>query len=182
MVSNFRAGRPGGDEESPHRVRDRDQPPGARGERPVHVPERAELVAVVVVARRDVRDARQSRCDRAVDVAVHQMRVEQIGTKSAEDADDVPSHPRAHVARAAHVLDGNSCLGQPRVHPRRVAALDVEPDEACVDAPCSQRRQQPEQVLLGACDAGDLEEVHDPHRASRLRYRRSTSSTIRSFE
>ncbi len=53
------------------------------------------------------------------------------------------------------------------VEARRVAPGHVEPEEAGVDAALAQRRQQREQVPLGAAHAGQLVEVEDLHRSSR---------------
>ena len=97
MVTSFSRGRPASLEEVADGVRDGDQPAGAARERAVDVAERPEQVAVVVVARRDERDARDARCDRAVDIAVHEVRVQQVGRLAADRPDDVARQAWAHV-------------------------------------------------------------------------------------
>ena len=54
------------------------------------------------------------------------------------------------------MLDGDARVGEPGVEALGVGARDVEADETRIDTAFAQRRQQPEQVLLGAGDAGDL--------------------------
>ena len=49
----------------------------------------------------------------------------------------------------------------------RVAAGDVEAEEAGIDTALAQSRQQRQQVALRAADAGDLVQVEDLHASSR---------------
>ena len=166
-------------EEPPHGVRDRDQPPRSAREGPVDVPERPEQVAIVVVARRDERHAEDARRDRAVDVRVHEMGVQQIRLLRPHGPHDVARHPRAEVRAAADVRRGHAELVEPRVELRRRPG-HVEAEEARVDARRPQRGQQREEVVLGAADAAELVDVKNPQRARRERYRASTSSAMRS--
>ena len=87
-------------EEKTHRIRDRDQAACRTREGAVDVAERAEQVAVVVVAGRDRRDPEQARCGAAVDVGVHEMGVDEVRLLRAHRADDVARHPRADVGAA----------------------------------------------------------------------------------
>ena len=108
------------------------------------------------------------------------MCVQQVGSERAHGPHDVARHPRVEVGRTRDAVDRHFGLCEPGVETLGVGPGDVEACEANVDAALPERRQQPEQVLLGARDARHLEQMDDPHRESRLRYRFSTSSTIRS--
>ena len=85
-------------------------------------------------ARRDVGSESRGG-DRAVDVCVHEVRVQQVGLLGAHRADDVARHPRAETSSAAAdapVRDAG--LLEALVEARRVRTPHVEPEEARVDA------------------------------------------------
>ena len=152
---------PGSLEEAANRVGDRDQRPRAAREGAVDVAERAEQVAVVVVPRRDGRRSRREAGDRAVDVGVDEVRVQKVGPLRADGADHVARHPGADVEAAADAAVGDVQLVELVVEALRVAALDVEAEEARVDAGGAQGGQEREQVALRAADA--LQLVHVEH-------------------
>ena len=72
-----------------------------RAKRAVDVAERAEQVAVVVVPRRDDRDAGRRDGERPVDVGVDEVRVQEVGLLGAHGADHVAREARGDVEAAA---------------------------------------------------------------------------------
>ena len=61
-------------------------------------------------------------------------------------------------------------------------AAGIERENAGVDAAAAQLRQQRQEVLFGAADPFDLDDVQDLHRERTPAYTRSTSSTMRDVE
>ena len=104
-------------------------------ERTVDVPERAEQVAVVVVARRDEGHAQRRRRDRAVDVAVDEVRMKHVGLCTADGTRDGDAQSSADVQRARDARERNSHVLEPSEETRRIAVLHLEPEEAGVEAP-----------------------------------------------
>jgi hypothetical protein len=144
------------DEEPGQRLRDRDHAAGSERQRPLDEPERARAERVVVVLGRD----EVSRAERAVDVGVDEVRVDEVGVPGG--AGDLDGQPRVDVSRCRGPLEGHRQLLVERVGlPRRV----VQAEEADVDASLRERRQQREQVPLGAADSTDPVNVQDVHRA-----------------
>ena len=153
-------------EKPAHGVRDRDQAARGTCERAIHVAERPQQVAIVVVARRNRRNAEQPRAEAAVDVRVDEMCVHELGALDPNRADDVTRQPRTHVGPAANRPMRHAQLVERRVEARRVAARDVQPEKARVDAALPQSRKEGQQVTLRAADAGQLVEVEDIHLSS----------------
>jgi hypothetical protein len=140
--------------------------PGAPCEHPIDVAEAAEQVAVVVVARGDEWHSCRSGRDRAVDVRVHKMGVDQVRLGAAHRSDDVDRHPRIHVERTADMLGRDARGGQFRVEPSGIGARYVEPEKPRVHSSLTKRRKEGEQVPLGTADPGDLVDVQNPHGVS----------------
>jgi hypothetical protein len=151
-------------EEDADRVRDRDDPARAAGECPVHVAERAEQVAVVVVARGDEGRARRGGRDRAVDVGMDEVRVQEVGPLGAHGQDHVPRQPRGHVEAAADAPVRHLERVEALVEAVRVRPGDVEAEDARVDAASAEGGEQGEEVVLRAAHAGELVQVEDLHR------------------
>ena len=84
----------GADVELVHCVGDGDDPPNAVHKRAVNMAKRSQEVAVVVVSRRHEWDSQDVRCDRAVDVGVNHVRVEEIRCLRPDRAHDVYCEPR----------------------------------------------------------------------------------------
>ncbi len=148
-------------------VRDRDDPPSGACEDPVDVPERAEQIAVVVVARGHDGQSEERGGERTVDVCVHEVGVQQVGLLRAYRPDHVEGHPRVRVERAAHAPVGHAGRVQGSVEARRVAAGHLEPEEASIDPALAQGWKQRQQVPLRASDSVDLVQMKDAgHEAS----------------
>ena len=111
---------PGALEEVADGVGDRDQPSRASREAAVDVAERPEQVAVIVVPRRDDRDACQPRRNRPVHVRVDEVRVQEVGPLGAHGADHVASEARRGVEPAAHAPVRHAELVQPLVEDVRI--------------------------------------------------------------
>ena len=156
-------------EEAPDGVRDRDQPPRATSEGSVDVAERPEQVPIVVVPGREVWDPQRTGRDRAVDVTVHEVRMDEVGSLCPDRADHIAGHARADVDPASHLAVRDAQFVEVAVEELRVAPGYVEADEAGVEPSRPQSRQECEEVVLGAADAGELVDVDDLHRASTLR-------------
>ena len=89
--------------------------------------------------------------------------MQEVGPLGADGADHVARHPRADVGAAADAPVRDAQLVEALVEARCVAAGDVEPEEARVDAALAQGGQQREQVALRAADARQLVDVEDLH-------------------
>jgi hypothetical protein len=94
---------PCGDEEAPHGLRDGDEARRSGREPAVDVAKGPEEIAVVVVPRRDVRDAQHAGRRGAVGVGVHEVRVEQVGRRRPDSPDHVSSEAGADVQPARDV-------------------------------------------------------------------------------
>ena len=106
------------------------------------------------------------------------MRVHEVRLLRADRPDHVTGHPRADVGAAADAAIRHVDLLEPVVEALRVAALDVEPEEARIDAGGAEGGEEDEQMPFGAADAPELVEVEHSHASSR-RYTASTASVIR---
>ena len=158
----------GADVEVADGVGDRDDRGGPAHEEPVDVPERAEQVAVVVVARGKERAAKRARGDRSVDVGVDHVGVEEVDLLGAGDTGHRGCETRRDIEAARDTLPRDLALVERAMEPRRVLAR-VEREEARIDTTFAQRGQQLEQVLLGAADPLHLRQVEDSHRVSSSR-------------
>ena len=107
------------------------------------------------------------RGDRAVDVPVHEMGVEQVGIASANGPDHPGGHARIQVRRAPDVLERHSHRAELTVEAGCVGTGDVEAEESGVDAPLAQRGQQRQKMTFRAADPGDLVDVQDSHGSAR---------------
>ena len=92
--------------------------------------------------------------------------MQEVGTLGPDRADHVPRHPRADVGAAAHAAVRDSGRVEALVEAGRVAARDVEAEEARVDSGGAERGEQREQVALRPADAGQLVQVEDLHASS----------------
>ena len=114
--------------------------------------------AVVVVLRRDER--RAPRAQRAVDVAVHEVRVDDVRLQPAELAPHAPRERRVEVARAR---EPHAARPRARGRTARARPPGRRARGRRARRPCSaQRRQQRQQVPLGAADPADPVDVDDP--------------------
>ena len=154
-------------EEAAHGIRDRDQPPCGPREGPIDVAKGPQQVAVVVVPGRDDWRPEGAGRNRAVDVGVDEVRMEEIRLLGPNRPGHVARQPWADVGTAAHRAVRDAEPVERVVEAGRVAAGHVEPEEAGVDATLAQRREQREQVSLRAADAGQLVQVEDSHPSSR---------------
>ena len=166
-----------------HGVGDRDDSPHAVHERAVDVAERSEEIAVVVVTRRDERNAEQ-RAQRATRrrrrgpcaCAARSGRSRRTARATSRASRGDASSP--HGTRGQR----DAALVEGAVEPVCIVAR-VEREEARVDAPLAQRAGG---ARAGAaprrrCRAPSSDGGLSPRRGS-SRYRRSTSSTMRSVE
>ena len=146
-------------------------------ERAVDVAKRAEQIAVVVVAGRDERQC-AARARRSIRTRRHGPCACAGGraVPSRTARDERRGEPRRHVVAARHA--------SPRASPRsssarwnRSASPPASSERKRASTPAlAQRRQQREQMLLGAADPLHLGQVQHLHASRILRYRRSTSS------
>ena len=109
---------------------------------------------------------------------MHHVRVQEVGTFLAHGRDERRGEACRHIAAARNASPGHRALVERPVKPLGVAA-GVEREEARIDTALAQGRKQREQMLLGAADPLHLRRVQHLHASRILRYRRSTSSTIR---
>ena len=99
----------------------------------------------------------KARGNGAVHIGVHEMRVHDVRFQHAREAQQ---QQRVEVAGRRDARRGNpQCAVEVISAPRRV----VQPDEARLDTALHERRQQGEQVALGAPDAADPMDVDDLH-------------------
>ncbi len=117
--------------------------------------------------RRRERGARSKCRERTVDVAVHEMGVDEIGLERTHPAGGRPGQTGVDVSRAREAAVRNVELGEPKVERLRLLRRVVEAEEVDVDATIAQRGEQREQVPFGAADAPDAVEMHDAPPAAR---------------
>ena len=169
-------------------ARDRDLPVRERADRAVAEREEPPLPELVeAVLRREPDRHPGERSGRlAVRVGVDEVRVQDRRPVIDEVGEHL--HERARIDVGLHLdpVDGHAAgLESPRELPR-AGLLLVEHQEADVPAVLHERRQELQQVGLGARDSGDLLDVEDGHcvrvrlgssRESRGRRARSAGST-----
>jgi hypothetical protein len=151
------------DGEVAERVGDRDDTGGTQRQQLLGEAERAGAERVVVVLRRDERGARSHRGDGAVEVAVDEMRVHEIGASGARGARDVHGEPQVEVARAGQPLVWHAGRRERLVERARCERGVVEAEEAGVHAALAQGGQQGQQVPFGAADTADAVDVQRSH-------------------
>ena len=158
------------DAEAPQRLRDRDHARRLAGHRPLDEPERPAPEAVVVVLRRDERRAARRRTRR------RRRRARGACARSPARAARSRGAPGARGRGRGRAGTRSRTDSTPS---SRVERLDrpggvVEPEEHGLDPVLAQRRQQRQQMPLGAADPADPVDVDDPH----ARRRRSTAHQI----
>ena len=95
-------------------------------------------------------------------------------------AKDGRRHPRVRIEGTAHTPVRHPLLVKGGVVTRGIASWNVQSQEACLDAPFAQCRQERQQVALRPTDTVDLVDVKDLHgRVNNLAYRRSIASAMR---
>ena len=143
------------DGESLDGLADRDHPPRAACEDALCVAPVPGAERIRVVLRRDDPCAR---CERAVDVRVHEVRVDEIRLRAADGASKVPRLVMPHEGdpRALELLV------------ERVGVRHVEADEPRVHSLCRERGEERQQVPLRATDSADPMHMNDPHAAGLL--------------
>ncbi len=154
------------DAEVAQRVGDRDHACRAPGERTLDVAERPEPEPVVVVLRRDERDARPRRARRRRlrgRGACGRGRAGAAGARGAACHASAGSRSRGQGSRTCSAVElAVEGLG--------VARRIVETHEHRLDSPLRERREQRQEVPLGAADPADAVDVDDSH-ATRTRLR-----------
>ena len=157
------------DVEALQRVGDRDHARRAAGQRPLDVAELAGAERIVVVLRRDERPLAAR--ERAVDIRVDEVRVDDIGAaqRAAEPADE--PHVEVALQRQPHRLDRKLGVERLRI-PRRI----VEPDKHRLDPERRKPRQQREQVTLRAADPAHPVNVRHPHERTRSQSRTTVTA------
>ena len=129
----------GANVERPNRIGDGDHLAHTAHEEAVDVAEGTEQVAVVVVTRREKRDAQRVGGDGAVNVGMNHVRVEQVGAFAAQGAEDACREQRRSIVTAANASPRDPAGSQRRVEALCVATC-VERQEPRVDAALAQCR------------------------------------------
>ena len=115
-----------------------------------------------------------ARCEAAVEIGVHEMRVHDVGAQRAHETGE---EQRIDIARRAQTRTAGTV--ERAVEVGRIPRGIVEPDEHGVDAALRERRQQREQMPLGAADPAHAVDVDDSHR---VRTRRTIACKSRRCE
>ncbi len=154
-------------------ARDRDLPVGERADRAVaerEDPALAELVEAVL-GREPDRHPGERPGRLAVRVGVDEVGVEDRRPVIHEVGEDL--HERARVDVGLHLdpVDGHAAGLERAGELPGAGLLLVQHQETDVPAALHERRQELEQVRLGARDAGDLLDVEDGHRPATSRTR-----------
>ncbi len=97
----------------------------------------------------------------AVDVGVHEVRVEDAGTRAPETRGDLPERDRVDVCSQPDVVERHAPRAQGLGELPRAWLVLVKHQEAHVPAALTQVGEQLEQVRLRAGDPGDLLHVED---------------------
>ena len=122
----------------------------------------AELVEAVL--RRDThRNARQRAGELAVDVGMHEVRVQDPRARARQVAGDAKERDRIDVGRERDSVERDATRAQLAREVPRAGLVLVQHQEANVPAASLQLRQQREQVCLRARDPGHLLQVQDGH-------------------
>jgi hypothetical protein len=149
------------------RVRDRDHAVDAPRERPLDVAKRAEPERVVVVLRRDERAARS---ERAVDVGVHEVRMDDVRSQPPQRPPQ--GHQESRVEIAGHA-QANGRHPELPVERLGVPVQVVEADERDRDSTVGERREQRQEMPLGAPDPAHPMDVNDLQRGAKRSQSRS---------
>jgi hypothetical protein len=157
------------DVEPAERLGDADHARRSVGDRPLDEPEGACPERVVVVLRRD--EGASPADERAEPVGVDEVRVQNI-----RPADRAPESPSRANPRVRHLAPVELVVERLRIPADQI----VQPDEARVDAERAQRRQQRQQVALGAADPAHLVDVNDLHHVRNRVHSRSSATAASS--